>query len=136
MATLQAQNLRVQGGNITLTIVTAVPGGQPVAVTNTAASLRYRTQTVLTKITVQSACPVQRFTLKVVATAATGGTAQPEVTLVDGMAPTDLISSIPTGNPKNRSATLQYSASATFDQGNSTELGSDIHTVTFTLIAQ
>lgn len=136
VGSLQAQQLRLQGGNITLTVATGVAGGQPAVVTNTGTSLRYRRQTVLAKVTVQSSCPVQRFTLTVVATAATGGTAQPVVTLLDGMAPTDLITGIPTGGALNKTATLQYTASATFDQGNSTELGSDIHTVTYTLIAQ
>lgn len=133
---LHAQNMRVQGGNITLTITTGVAGGQPVAVTNTATSVRYRRQTVVTKVTVQTSCPVQRFSLTVVATAATGGTAQPVVTLVDGMAPTDLITNVPTSGGVNKSATLQYTASATFAQGNSNEVGSDIHTVTYTLVAQ
>jgi hypothetical protein len=133
---LVAQNLRVQGGNITLTVVTGLPDGEPVAVTSTLASLRYRTQTVITKITVQSSCPAQKFTLKVAVTSTTGGTAQPEITLFDGMSPTNLILNIPTSNPKNRTAALQYTGSATFAQGNSTELGSDIHTVTYTLLAQ
>ena len=91
---------------------------------------------MITKVTVQTACPVQRFSLTVVATAATGGTPQPTVALVDGMAPTDLITGIPISGGLNKSATLSYTASATFDQGNSTELGSDIHTVTYTLVAQ
>ncbi len=134
--TSQAQNLRVQGGNITLTIASGIAGGEPASVTSTLASLRLRVQTVITKITVATSCPVQRFTLEVEATAATGGTAQPKVTLIDGMAPKDLLTDIPTGNPKNRTATLQYTATATFSQGNSTELGSDIHTVTYTLLAQ
>lgn len=133
---LHAQNMRVQGGNITLTISTGIAGGQPAAVTNTATSIRFRRQAVVTKVTVQTSCPVQRFSLSVVATAATGGTAQPEVTLVDGMAPTDLITNVPTSGGANKSATLQYTASATFAQGNSNEVGSDIHTVTYTLVAQ
>jgi hypothetical protein len=133
---LWGQDVRVQGGNVTLTVATGLPDGQPVAVTNTIASLRYRTQTVVTKITVQTSCPAQKFTLKVLATSATGGTAQPEVTLFDGMTPTNLILNIPTSNPKNRTAGLRYTGSATFAQGNSTELGSDIHTVTYTLVAQ
>ena len=132
----QAQTLRVQGGNITLTIASGIAGGQPASVTNTLTSLRFPAQAVISKITVATSCPVQRFTLEVEATAATGGTAQPKVTLLDGMAPKDLITNIPTTNPKNRSATLQYTATAFFSQGNSTELGSDIHTVTYTLLAQ
>lgn len=136
VAPMSAQALRVQGGNITMTVTTGVAGGQPASVTNTATSLRYRRQAAITKITVQTTCAGQRFNLSVVATAATGGTAQPAVNLVNGMAAVDFITNIPTSGALNKTATLSYTASSTFAQGNSTELGNDVHTVRYTLLNQ
>lgn len=136
VARLNAQAFRIQGGNITLTVTTGVAGGQPASVTNSVTSLRYRRQAVIAKITVQTTCPGQRFNLSVVATAATGGTAQPTVNLVNGMAAVDFITNIPTGGAVNKTATLLYTASSTFAQGNSTELGNDVHTVLYTYLAQ
>jgi len=72
----------------------------------------------------------------VVATNVSSGVAAPQVTLSNGMLATDIIRSIPTGGTLNKSCTLRYTASATFAQGNSTELGTDVHTVTYTLMAQ
>jgi hypothetical protein len=133
---LIAQALRVQGGNITMTVTTGVAGGQPASVTNSTTSLRYRRQAVITKITVQTTCPGQRFNLSVIATAATGGTAQPTVNLLNGMAAVDFITNIPSTGANNKTATLRYTASSTFAQGNSTELGNDVHTVLYTLLVQ
>jgi len=129
--------IQVNGGNITMSISTAFPGSEPVAVINTLTSLRYPRENVVTKITVRTNCTGQNFGLSVVALAVGGGTAAPQVVLINGMPDTDFITGIP-GRPPGgfMTATLQYTATATFAQGNSTELGDDVHTVTYTLIAQ
>jgi hypothetical protein len=99
------------GGNITMSISTGVAGGALTSVVNTTITLSYRRQNALAKITVATSCPAQSFTLKVLA--------------------------IPAKPPANvRTCTLQYIASATFAQGNSTEDGNDVHTVTYTILAQ
>jgi len=135
----QAQTVSVLGGNQVLSITTAVTGSEPTAVVNTASTVRYRRQSfVITKLTVSTSCPSQQFTLKVYASSiqANGGTAAPEVTLTNGMPATDFITSIPRFSTQYRTATLRYTASATFAQGNSTEFGNDVHTVTYTLVRQ
>jgi hypothetical protein len=128
--------ISVRGGNPLLSITTGTAAGQPVAVTNVTSSLRWTRQTVITKITVSTSCPGQRFTLSVTATNLSYGVAAPVVTLINGVLASDFVISIPTGGPQNKTCTLQYTASATFAQGNSTELGNDVHTVTYTLVAQ
>ena len=125
------------GGNITMSISTGVAGGGLTSVVNTTITLSYRRQNALAKITVATSCPAQSFTLKVLATSVTDGTGAPEVNLVNGMPATDFITSIPAKPPANaRTCTLQYTASATFAQGNSIEDGNDVHTVTYTILAQ
>jgi len=127
---------QVSGGNPLLTVTTAVIGSEPVAVTNTSTTLAYSKQGVITKITVATVCAGQRFTLQVLATGVTKGTAASQVTLTNGMLATDFIRDIPkTGSPSG-TAILQYTASATFAQGNSVELGNDVHSVSYTLVAQ
>ena len=133
---VRAQQITVLGGNPLLNVATGTAGAQPVPVTNTASSLRWRRQNVISKITVSTSCPGQRFSLAVLATNLSYGVAAPQVTLFNGMLATDFILSIPTGNPLNKTCTLRYTASSTFAQGNSTELGNDVHTVTYTLVAQ
>ena len=128
--------ISVQGGNPLLSVTTGTAGGQPVAVTNVSSSLRWNRQNVITKITVATSCPGQRFALTVLATNLTYGVAAPQVTLFNGMLATDFVKSIPTGNPLRKTCTLLYTASSTFAQGNSTELGNDVHAVTYTLVAQ
>ncbi len=129
------QAIRVVGGNQLVNITTGTAGGQPTPVVNTACTLRYQRQNVVTRITVGATCPGQRFSLKVLAVSPTAGVAAPEVTMTDGMPAANFITNIPTGNPKNSSCTLRYTASATYDQGNSTELGNDVYTVVYTLVA-
>ena len=137
-ATAGAQGMRVQGGNQLLQIATALPGQEPTVVVNTATSLRYRRQSETSKITISTNCPGQNFTLRVRAVSVQDGTPAPAITLTNGMPAVDLIRDIPgqAVNPPIRRATLEYTASATFDQGNSTELGVDAHVITFTHVAQ
>jgi hypothetical protein len=125
-------------GNVALTITTGIPNGQPLPVQDASARLRFRRQGIVTKITVATSCPNQHFTLSVVATGLTHGIAAPAVSLTNGMPETTFVTDIPArigGSPQSE-CTLQYSASATFAQGNSVELGPDVHTVRYTLIAQ
>lgn len=129
--------ITVNGGNITLAVTAALAGSEPTPVTNTVTTVRYQKQNVVTKITVATICPGQKFNLRVTATAVGGGTPAPQVTLVNGMLATDFITGIPPRPPGGfLTASLQYVASSTFAQGNSAELGDDVHTVTYTLIAQ
>lgn len=130
------QQITVNGGNQTLAITTGSPGAEPIPIVNTSATLAYKRQTVVSKITVGTACSGQRFTLRVLAISVTRGTAAPEVTLTNGMLAADFITDIPRTGAINATCTLQYTGSATYSQGNSTELGDDIHTVTYTILAQ
>jgi len=132
----RAQQISVKGGNPLLSVTTGTAGAQPVAVTNVSSSLTWRRQNVISKITVSASCPGQRFSLAVLATNLTYGVAAPQVNLFNGMLATDFVKSIPTGNPLNKTCTLRYTASSTFAQGNSTELGNDVYAVTYTLVAQ
>ncbi|HAV22085.1 MAG: hypothetical protein A2X67_08345 [Ignavibacteria bacterium GWA2_55_11] len=132
-----AQAITVNGGNLSMTITAGVAGGEPTPVTNTVVTIDFRRQTAISKITVQTSCPGQKFNLNVVATTSEVGSPAASVNLVNGMLATDFITSIPVKPPnKAFTATVQYTASSTFSQGNSTELGNDIHTVTYTLVAQ
>jgi hypothetical protein len=131
-----AQPISVRGGNQTLNITTGTAGGSMTSVVNTASTIRYRKQAAVSRITVQTACPGQSFSLSVVATGVTRGVAQPAVNLVDGMAAVNFITNIPrTGTWTTATITLRYTASATFAQGNSAENGNDVHTVTYTILA-
>jgi hypothetical protein len=127
---LQAQ-FSVRGGNQTISVTTAVAGSEPTPVVNTSSSLRYSAQANITRITVQTTCPNQNYTLTVVATGVTRGVAAPAVTLIDGAPASNLITNIPKAWGGNATVTLQYTCTALFSQGS----GSDVHTVKYTLIA-
>ncbi|MBI3788916.1 MAG: hypothetical protein HY276_11770 [Ignavibacteriales bacterium] len=132
---LQAQVI-VVSGNKTITVTTAVIGSEPTPVI-TNSTLSYKRRAKIAKITVGTSCPGQNFTLKVLAVSPTAGTAAPEVTLTDGMLAVNFIINIPSGSTTTwRTASLRYTASSTFAQGNSAELGNDVHTVTYTLVVQ
>jgi hypothetical protein len=134
-ASSQAE-MTVLGGNPSMAISAAVTGQEPTSITNTTCTLQWRRHNVLTKVTVATACPGQRFTLSVVATSVSSGTAAPTVNLVNNMLAADFIVGIPTSGTATKTCRLSYTASASFAQGNSTELGNDVHVVTYTLQAQ
>lgn len=137
LSSASVAQVRIQGGNVTLTVSTGTPGGDPTPATVSTNTLRWSQERVITKITVSTICPGQKFTLRVVASGiGGGGTAAPEVSLQNGMLATDFVTDIPPRRPNNGSCTVRYTATATFEQGNSTELGDDIHTVTYTITAQ
>lgn len=119
-----------------MTINTALPGQQPLPIGNTSTGMLFITGAATRKISVATICPGQHFTLSVLATNPSIGIAAPEVQLTDGMLGLDFITEIPPGLPFLGFSTLQYTASATFEQGNSLELGDDLHTVTYTITDQ
>jgi len=131
-----AAQLRITGGNALIQITTATLAPEPLIAVNTATNLRWRREDEITKITVSTVCPGQRFGLRVRATSLSAGVAAPEVTLTSGMPAMDLVVNIPAGGANNKSCTLQYTATATYAQGNSTEVGNDVHTITYTHVAQ
>lgn len=135
---LLAQSVQVQGGNQSLSITTGFAGSEPIAVVNASSSLSFSKSGAVQKITVQTTCLGQSFTLKVLATNQSFGTPAPEVTLTNGMPATDFLNNIPKRppGPNNGTCDLRYTASATFAQGNSAEEGNDVHTVTYTILAQ
>jgi hypothetical protein len=126
----------ITGGSVILQVSANAPAPEPITATNVATRLWWLRQNVLTKITVSTACPGQRFGLRVYATAISAGVAAPEVTLTNGMPAVNLIVNIPTGGALFGNCTLQYTAFASYSQGNSTEVGNDVHTVTYTYVAQ
>ncbi len=135
-ANAQVGTIQVRNGNQTLNIVAGTAGGSMTSVVNTVAALRYWRKAAVSKITVRTSCPGQSFSLGVVATGVTRGVAAPQVNLTDGMPAIDFITSIPNAGFVSTTPTLRYTASATFAQGNSAELGNDVHTVTYTLQVQ
>lgn len=136
-ATAQVGTIRINGGNLTMNITTGAAGSQPVADVDVTRTLQYWRKAAIAKVTVRTSCPTQAFTLNVLATGVVRGVAAPQVTLTDGMLAVDFITSIPSAAGwTSATITLQYTASATFAQGNSAEEGNDVHTVTYTLQVQ
>jgi hypothetical protein len=116
--------LAVAGGDIVLTINTAVPGAEPTDATDATTSLDWTTNDTGKKITAATNNAAQTFTLEVNATGVTGGTSAGQITLTTTA--TDYVTGIAT---TVGGCTSTYTASATAAQGT----GSDVHVVTFTL---
>jgi hypothetical protein len=136
-ALAHSQPISIAGGNQTMTITTATAGAQPTNVTNTAVRLRIRRQVAISKVTAQTSCPGQSFSLAVVVTSSPVGTIAPSVNLINGMLATNILTNVPVaGSTARQNVLLQYTASATFAQGNTAEMGSDVHSITYTIIAQ
>ncbi len=133
----QGGTITIGGGNLTMNITTGAAGSEPLPDVDVTRTLRYWRKAAIAKVTVRTSCPTQAFTLKVLATGVVRGVAAPEVTLINGALDVDFITNIPSAAGWTSSTiTLQYTASATFAQGNSAELGNDVHTVTYTLQVQ
>lgn len=133
------QSVALSGGALTLRIDAAVPGGELLPVTDSSTELSWSGGGGGTsKITVETFCPGQSFALYVGAQVTSGqGIEEPEVALVDGMLPADLIRNIPrTGGSRQGTATLTYRAVATVADGSSSSVGDDLHTLTYTITAQ
>ena len=121
--------LAITGGNITLTINTAVAGSEPSdAVDNTTCDLDWTTNEASKKITIVSnlSLAAQSFTLLAVAQNVTGGTAASEVTVDDSA--DDFVTGVAT---TTGGCDLQYTGQALIADGT----GSDVHTITYTLTA-
>jgi ABC-type glycerol-3-phosphate transport system substrate-binding protein len=114
----------ITGGDITLTVNSAMAGSQPDHATNANCHLQWTTNEVGKKITVETDQATQTFTLQVLATGISGGTAAPVVTITD--TPADFVTAIATTIGDCR---LAYTAIATAAEGT----GQDVHTVTYTL---
>jgi hypothetical protein len=126
------------GGAKTLTITSAVAGSEPDEVIDDLTELTWDANGIgaTAKITVDTSVPSQAFSLFVALDLTSGsGTEQAERELSDGMSDADLLRDIPTGSPTGV-GTLTYRASATASQGNSSDNGSDVHTITYTILAQ
>ncbi len=140
----QAMRLIVNGGNQTMNITTGTSTTQPLSVPNTTCTISYSQRlagTTTKKVTVSATCPTQEFTLTVLATPPTGGgtAVTPAINLINNMAAADFIRNIPGNNGTTRisyTAGLTYIASATYAQGNSTDFGNDVYTITYTLTTQ
>jgi hypothetical protein len=128
--------MNLNGGNVNMTLSTGTAGGQLINVVSTSTSLTYWKPPVLSKITVSTVCIGQSFNLQVIATSATAGVAQTAVSLINGNPAVDFIRDIPKTGGTYATCILQYTASATFAQGNSAELSNDVHTVTYTFQSQ
>jgi hypothetical protein len=130
---VKAQAFTLSGGNQALNVNSAVAGSEPTQATNTTCSLKYQQRLFYTtKVTVQTSCPGQKFTIQVIAISVSKGTPAPAVSLQNGMAATDFITNVPTGLLTYGTATLQYTAQPLFSQG----AGTDTHTVTYTNLVQ
>ena len=131
------------GGTVSLTIDSATAGFEPDNESDNFTELSWDADYgVTSKITVTTSCPSQNFSLFAelnITTFGSGsvGSEQGEIELIDGMFDTDMVLNIPPSQPgRVGSGTITYRASAGVADGNSTEHGDDLHTVTFTLTAQ
>jgi len=140
-----AQELRFNsgGGPITLDILSATAGGEPVDATDNSTEIYWDANFgTPSKMTVSTMAPGQNFDLFLLLSvpdqgSAAQGVVQPEIQLIDGMLDTDLMTGIPSTLPGRQGfGILEYRASATVSDGTSTELGDDSHIVTITLLAQ
>ena len=130
----EGQTMNIAGTAPSFTISTGTAGGtMTTPATNSACTLTYTTPRLPNpatwRITVQTTCAGQKFSLSVVATSATRGTMQAAVPLTNGMAAVNFITAIPR-NTAGMTCKLNYTASATFANGN----GTDNHTVKYTLV--
>jgi hypothetical protein len=127
---IQAQTLR--GTAPKITVNAAVPGSEPTPVSSVSSSIRYSGTNVISKITVRTVCPNQKFDLSVIATGTFTGHGSPvSVTLLNGMLAADFITSIPVFAAQN-TPTLRYTCAPQFSDGT----GTDNHTVYYTQVAQ
>jgi hypothetical protein len=123
-------NVAVSSGSVSLTIGLAnVTAGVDLMgpATNTATSLLWGSNSSLKKITARTNLAAPKYTLKVLATSPTAGTAAPEVTL--STTDKDFMTNV---GRSSGTCTLQYSGYALASTG----VGTDSHTITFTIVNQ
>lgn len=114
----------ISGGNLTLTIDSALPGGAPAPVTDTSASLDWTTNEATKKITVATDLAAPIYALTVEATGASGGTAAGVVTLSN--VATDFVTDI-----SNTSGACGLTYTATAEASDA--VGTEVNTVTYTI---
>ncbi|MBU0690939.1 hypothetical protein KKC97_09225 [bacterium] len=120
--------MAVSGGDIGLTINSATAGAQPDDDTDATTGLAWTTNEATKKITAETDNAAPTYTLKVLASAVTGGgAAAAQVTL--STTPGDYVTGI---GETIGTCTNTYTASATAAQGT----GADVHNVTFTITAE
>ncbi len=117
--------IAITGGSVTLTINSATAGVDPNNDVDATTGLLWTSNQTGKKATIQSDLAGPNFTLKAVATGVTGGTAASEVTV--STTAQDFITGIAT---TTGSGTIQYTGMATSAEGT----GSDIHTITITIV--
>ena len=121
-------NVAITGGNVTLTINSAVAGSDPTDASDATAGLTWDSDEGSKKITVVSDLGSPSFTLRVKATGLTDGTSAGQVTVINSAQ--DFVTGIPV--TVSGGCTLSYTASATATQGT----GSDAHTITYTIMSE
>jgi hypothetical protein len=131
------------GGPLTLSITSATAGSQPVGVSDNSTEIFWDADFgVTSKMTISTSVISQSFRLYILLTvtswaSGTAGTPQPEIELIDSMLDTDILRDIPPATPQRTGfGTLRYRASSLVSDGNSAENGDDLHTITFTIVAQ
>ncbi|MFZ5432870.1 MAG: hypothetical protein ACOZB3_03760 [Calditrichota bacterium] len=133
---LFAADLSLSGGDVSMTISAAVAGQQPTGVTDETTQLQWVTliSDPTKKIVAQSNLGTPNFTLSVTAVSISAGDGSSAGIVTLGSTPTDLIVDIPADVPAGDpgTCTLRYAASAVAGDGS----GSDVHTVTFTIMDQ
>ncbi len=117
--------IAITGGSVTLTINSATAGVDPNNDVDATTGLLWTSNQIGKKATIQSDLAGPNFALKAVATGVTGGTAASEVTV--STTAQDFITGIAT---TTGSGTIQYTGVATSAEGT----GSDIHTITITIV--
>ena len=115
------------GGDLTITInACSDPGSEPDPVQDATRGLEWTTNETGKKITVASGVAYSTYSLAVVATGVSGGSAAPSVALDDADTH-DFVTGVA---ETVGSCAIQYTASATAAAGT----GSEAHTVTYTLV--
>jgi hypothetical protein len=132
----QSADVSVLNGDVELTISSATAGQQPNPVTDEVCQLQWSTlvSDPTQKITVRTNLATPGFSLivRAVNVSAGDGAAAGDISL--STTATDFIVDIPAGVPVGDpgTCTVRYTASSTASDGT----GSDIHTVTFTIVNQ
>jgi len=86
-------------------------------------------------MTVVTSAPGQSFSLFVTLDVTRGSAvSQGEIELLDGMLDSDILTQILLN--ERGAANLTYRAAATVGQGSSMDEGDDVHTITYTILAQ
>lgn len=113
--------------SMTITGTGVIAGQDQMTVTNSSTSLLWGVNSSLKKITAETNLATPLFAMNLLAASPTAGTAAPEITL--SATPTDLLTNI---GRSLGSCILQYTGVALASQG----IGTDSHTITFTIATQ